>query len=246
MHTLSSLLPAYLWIGHHEQLMEHTTLWLQKLLCPQQACQHCTICFALRQQQYYAVTWLHPDKSYTLDQLTCITSTIAFALEPGQHHFFIIQRAEYLTPACSNSLLKSIEEPPAGYHFIFLAAQKQALLPTIQSRCAVEFFASTHQHDTHHDLYTFFTAHTRQHPLSLLKILDQTSLSEQESLEVLNRLLAYWSTLYKQALCSNNRALYERSTTLLNLVKRALSQPPMPGSSTLLWKNLYLQSTAET
>ena len=48
----------------------------------------------------------------------------------NQHYFFVIQKADLLTLACSNRLLKPIEEPPAGYHFIFLSESLDQIIPT--------------------------------------------------------------------------------------------------------------------
>lgn len=43
--------------------------------------------------------------------------------------------ASQLTIEAGNALLKTLEEPPAGTHFILAANQPDSLLPTIRSRC---------------------------------------------------------------------------------------------------------------
>jgi len=78
-----------------------------------------------------------PSKEYVLKDLEQLFATIRFALEPGTQHVFVIQEAHLLTPTCANRLLKILEEPPAGYSFLLLTADYQALLPTIQSRCTI-------------------------------------------------------------------------------------------------------------
>ncbi len=54
---------------------------------------------------------------------------------------FIIHDAEKMLPASSNTLLKTLEEPPPQTYFILLTSQLEAILPTILSRCCkIAFF----------------------------------------------------------------------------------------------------------
>ena len=75
-------------------------------------------CRKVREQQHESILWLCPEKQYAIDDLKVIFSTISFALEEDHHFFFVLQKADLLTSTCANALLKSLEEPPAGYHFI--------------------------------------------------------------------------------------------------------------------------------
>ena len=47
---------------------------------------------------------------------------------------FIVRRAEELSLAAANALLKTLEEPGPRTHFILLSAVADSLLPTIRSR----------------------------------------------------------------------------------------------------------------
>ncbi len=58
------------------------------------------------------------------------------AFEAGAR-FFLIDDAHAMNPSSANSLLKSLEEPPATTHFALVSAAPQALLPTIRSRCQI-------------------------------------------------------------------------------------------------------------
>lgn len=49
----------------------------------------------------------------------------------------VIEPAEAMTPAAANSLLKILEEPPAGVYFLMVSHAWRRLLPTIRSRCRV-------------------------------------------------------------------------------------------------------------
>jgi DNA polymerase-3 subunit delta' len=47
----------------------------------------------------------------------------------------IVDPADAMQPAAANALLKTLEEPPEGTHFVLVATHGSALLPTIVSRC---------------------------------------------------------------------------------------------------------------
>ena len=139
--------PAQLWIGKPLALHDITTKYLQQQLCSNNGCGVCTTCFQIKQEQHHAALWLQPEKTqYTIATLDPIFKTISYALAPDQPFFIIIQKADLLTQLCANSLLKSLEEPPAGYHFILLAEREDQILPTIHSRCVVKQFKDKTDH----------------------------------------------------------------------------------------------------
>lgn len=47
----------------------------------------------------------------------------------------LIDPADRLTPSAANSLLKALEEPPAGSHILLVTDRLRGVLPTIRSRC---------------------------------------------------------------------------------------------------------------
>lgn len=53
----------------------------------------------------------------------------------GQTQAVIIHNAEIMTEPAQNALLKLLEEPPVGVHFLLLCSSAEQLLPTIRSRC---------------------------------------------------------------------------------------------------------------
>jgi DNA polymerase-3 subunit delta' len=48
---------------------------------------------------------------------------------------FIVDEAELLSPISQNTLLKTLEEPPAGTVIVLVTSAEERLLPTIRSRC---------------------------------------------------------------------------------------------------------------
>ena len=58
----------------------------------------------------------------------------------GSKKVYIINQAEKLNEFASNRFLKTLEEPPANVIFILVTSFKNAILPTILSRCQLFFF----------------------------------------------------------------------------------------------------------
>ena len=54
---------------------------------------------------------------------------------PGCHRWILVEDAHRLNGASANMLLKTIEEPPPGTHFLLVTHRPEALLQTIRSRC---------------------------------------------------------------------------------------------------------------
>lgn len=238
-YTPQTLPPAQLWIGKHENALQEVEHFLQTMLCKNSGCNTCITCMQIREKQHHALMWLHPEKNYTIDQLEDLFTTLTFQLQPDELFFFIIQKADFLTPACANKLLKSIEEPPRGYHFILLAERTEQILPTIRSRCVEYVLHSSIPLHTSHPMYECFTQ--RLVPADeFSKIVDAAALNERESVELLDVILLYWLSQYKE----NNIAQHNNLATITSIItvlEHAHLRSPMPGSSVIFWRNLYLQ-----
>jgi len=71
----------------------------------------------------------------SIDQVrTLVLVHAAFPPHEGLAKVYIVRRAEELSLAAGNALLKTLEEPGSSTHFILLSSAPQALLPTIRSR----------------------------------------------------------------------------------------------------------------
>lgn len=233
--------PASLFIGQGQELLEHTIVLLQRHFCLSAGCSVCTTCRKIQEQQHASILWLTPEKQYAIEDLKSISATLSFALEPDQHFFFVLTKADTLTPACANALLKSLEEPPAGYHFILLAQRQEFILPTIQSRCLVQAVGQQTATAALASLMPYFTTTTFQDPLAFTKELESANPTEWQSLELLDALLIHWSGVYKKNIIAQEQKKAQHAYTMIAHLKKAILQPPMPGSSKLFWKNLFLQ-----
>ncbi len=233
--------PAQLWIGAQENLHDDLIVYLQKKLCQKSTCGTCTNCQSIRQQQHHSILWLSPENLYAVKNLEPIFHTLTFARTADDPFFFIIDKADCLNLAGSNKLLKPIEEPPIGYHFVFLASRKEHILPTIQSRCITKIFYDESTRIPHQTLYNYFTGTIRQEPSQFLKDLDVSKITATESLELLDSLIAFWGTKYKAAVMNNDDETAQRAKNITDLLTKRLDSPPMPGSSKLFWRDIYLR-----
>ena len=59
----------------------------------------------------------------------------ALAPAMGCHRWILVEEAHRLNESSGNILLKTLEEPPPGTHFILVTHRPEALLQTIRSRC---------------------------------------------------------------------------------------------------------------
>ena len=232
--------PAQLFTGSASLLEKESIAFLQSHFCLDQGCGSCTDCVQIQNHNHYACTWIEPEKRYTLDTIEIIFKKTTFALDDGQHAFFIIKKADYLNAACANSMLKIVEEPPQGYHFIFLAERLSPVLPTIRSRCIHKSVGIAARNNDFPPLLQHFMK-LDSDPITFNKDLFKLSMTEQECLMYLDDLIAYWITIYKRALKDNNNKLKANSLHMINQLKQFILIPPAPGSAKIFWKNLFLQ-----
>lgn len=70
-----------------------------------------------------------------VDQVRDVQREAALAPFEGECKVVIFDGAELLSEEASNSLLKTLEEPPPGVYLLLLTSKPEALLPTVVSRC---------------------------------------------------------------------------------------------------------------
>ena len=235
--------PSHIIVAKQQQALKYALSMVQKAVCRSQECGHCSICTSIKNNSCHeSFLIIKPEERYTLASLEPIFNTITLTLDHGTSFFFIITQAELLTLGCSNSLLKIVEEPPRGYHFIFLTERFSQLLPTIISRSLITRLTQTITSPVFSSIGNHF-ARINANPLTFLKDLQQCTMTEHECLQEIDHLLSYWIAFYKKALREKNDAQSSSSLIMVNLLKEAISNPPQPGSAKIFWKNLFLQKT---
>ncbi|KKP36177.1 MAG: polymerase III, delta prime subunit protein [candidate division TM6 bacterium GW2011_GWF2_32_72] len=237
--NLNHIPPAQLWIGSEDILLDATIQYLQAQFCAKNACKICTQCMQIRQNNFYNIMWLTPEKHYTQAEIQPIFEKITLSLSLNEKYFFVLQKADFMSPSCANSLLKCIEEPPSGYHFIFLAQTKETILPTIQSRCVLKNFKNEAQDTPYEELFNFFTGLKQPKDFDFLQTIGKSTINERESIELVNLLFLTWHKKLKTTLIKEKES--SEIEVKLKALTDALDQPPMPGSVKIFWKNLYLQ-----
>lgn len=78
-----------------------------------------------------------PTAALTVEQIRAVVHDAALSPIEARVKVFVIARMNQATTAASNALLKTLEEPPGHVVLILLSDRREALLPTIVSRCQV-------------------------------------------------------------------------------------------------------------
>lgn len=231
---------GHIFVGHSTTLVPMLEQEFKNMLCSRNACGICASCTAITAHQHPNIVWLAPEKYYTLDDMNIIKDRVSFLLEEHDHLFFVVQHADLLSNACSNSLLKTLEEPPRGYHFIFLTPYLEALLPTIRSRCVVSSRAL--QETVHkHPFLTYCTTLQGHTATDWLQLLEESEVNEIESAVIIDQALKHWRDQYKKDIACAEQKNIDKSGTLISFLERMQEMLPMAGSSKIFWRNFFLQ-----
>ena len=84
--------------------------------------------------------WPGRRASIQIDQIRTLRRELSYSLAEGHARLVVLAEAHTMTPEAGNALLKILEEPGPGTHWVLTASRPGRLLPTVRSRCqAVEF-----------------------------------------------------------------------------------------------------------
>lgn len=115
----------------------------QSLVCEKEVlsgCGECGACQRVALGQSESVLSVSPDGAQIkIEQARDIIQFLTLQ-KLGRARVVIIDQAHLLNPQSGNSLLKSIEEPPAGTYFILITPMVASVLPTIRSRAQLVRF----------------------------------------------------------------------------------------------------------
>jgi DNA polymerase-3 subunit delta' len=74
-------------------------------------------------------------RNISVDQIRAMQQRLTTRPTLGRRRAIVVDPADELEKSAANALLKSLEEPPAGSHFLLVVHRLGRLLPTIRSRC---------------------------------------------------------------------------------------------------------------
>lgn len=136
---------AYIFLGTPGSgKLEAAFALAQGCLCDEGGCGSCDSCRRVARRTHPDVHLLRPESAqgYLIGQIRNLIDDMALSPIRGRRKVYILDEAENLAPSAANALLKSLEEPPEGVVFVLLASARDAVLPTILSRCQAIAFRS--------------------------------------------------------------------------------------------------------
>jgi DNA polymerase-3 subunit delta' len=139
---------AYLFVGSlGSGKTEAARLLSEALLCGRgddegSAEHHRDDCLRVRHGTHPDLHKLDPlgTSGYLAEQIAELIHDASLAPVRARRKVYLITRADLLRGTTANALLKTLEEPPASVTFVLLARTREAVLPTILSRCQVVAF----------------------------------------------------------------------------------------------------------
>ncbi len=244
--------PAKLFVGKDTVIQTYAQHFLQREFCKQNHetldtlsdC-FCISCRMIKNRQHASLMWVSPEKDYTVSHIDEVIDNARFALDEHARFFFVLDKAHTLTTAAANRLLKLLEEPPAGYHFLLLANNKNALLPTIISRSYVVTLSQDVDQEYKHPLVAFFSdAHNRNDVNTFEQIIKKNAPTESESIELVNTLVEYFIREYSHTLTKEYTQQGQQEIDYLQKILKylhlLLKKPPQAGSSEIFWRMMFL------
>jgi len=134
---------SYLFLGNEGIGKKYVALEFAKTLnCLQRgtekedACDRCPSCKKIDRSLHPDVLLIEPEgQTLKVDQVRQMQRDLAYRPYEGERRVCILTAADRMAPNMSNTLLKTLEEPPLHTVIILLANNPRLLLPTILSRC---------------------------------------------------------------------------------------------------------------
>ncbi|MCL6583506.1 MAG: DNA polymerase III subunit delta' [bacterium] len=107
-------------------------------------CGQCDSCRRIEQRTHPDLFLIEPEAEgarLKIEQVRELQAAVGYRPYLARRAVCIIDQAERMTEAAANSMLKTLEEPPAAMLIVMVTASLERILPTIRSRCQVVRFS---------------------------------------------------------------------------------------------------------
>ena len=133
---------SYMLVGNSKSKLNEYAILLSKILiCPhsfEENCMKCNICKRIDNNNYPELKIINPEnKVIKKEKIIDLTRKFQSQSIEGQNLVYIINDAESLNIAASNSILKFLEEPDSNVVAIFTTTNFDGVIKTITSRCQI-------------------------------------------------------------------------------------------------------------
>lgn len=131
---------AYLFLGAPGSgKLDAARALAQGAVCRDGGCGACDDCVRAARGTHPDIRLMRPESAqgYLVGQIRALIDDLPLAPIRAQRKVYILDEADQLTSATANALLRSLEEPPDNVVFALLATSRDAVLPTVLSRCQV-------------------------------------------------------------------------------------------------------------
>ena len=129
-------------VGKTTMALELAAVLLCRAPVSEGPCGTCAGCLQFRSGNHPDFLRIRPDGAFIkIDQIRALKKALQFAPLEGERRVVLLEGVESMRREAGNSLLKLLEEPPAGNLLILIGNATGALLATIVSRCQVIPFA---------------------------------------------------------------------------------------------------------
>jgi DNA polymerase-3 subunit delta' len=136
--TRDSVPPSFIFAGPSGVgKFQMALAWAQWLLCREQtvgACGRCPDCLQTANKTHSNLILIAPEKNtIKLEQTRELIRQLSLRQWQGRR-VVVFNDAQLLNPHAANSILKVVEEPPEGTHFVFVTASHFSMISTLRSR----------------------------------------------------------------------------------------------------------------
>lgn len=99
-------------------------------------CGSCAACKAVRDGSSLDVIEVDAASFGTADEVRALRQRVLYGTGSGQHRVVILDECHAMSEAAFNALLKVLEEPPSGVHWVLLTTNPGKVLGTVAGRCS--------------------------------------------------------------------------------------------------------------